>query len=49
MIIEFRKSTAPKLDPRKACLLIIDMQEYQIRREWACFKAVNLVTPGSWI
>ena len=44
--IEFRKNTAPKIDPHKACLLIIDMQEYQIRREWACFKAVNLATPG---
>ena len=44
--LEYRRSMAPTIDPAKACLLIIDMQEYQIRRDWALFKASNMVTPG---
>ncbi len=44
--VELIKKTSPAIDPRKACLLVIDMQEYQVRRDWGCFQFSNLVTPG---
>jgi isochorismate hydrolase len=35
--IEVRKSMAPEIDPNKSALLIIDMQEYQVRKDWASY------------
>ena len=44
--IQLRRSNAPQIDPQKTALVIIDMQEYQIRKEWALYKAVNNFVPG---
>lgn len=44
--LEFRRSIVPPIVPDKAALLIIDMQEYQVRKDWAVYKSMNTVTPG---
>jgi nicotinamidase-related amidase len=44
--IEVRKSMAPEIDPKNSALLIIDMQEYQVRKEWPPYKLANTMVPG---
>ena len=44
--IAVRRAGAPAIDPAKAALLVIDMQNYQVRREWASYKVTNTVVPG---
>jgi nicotinamidase-related amidase len=44
--LEVKKAMAPDIDPQKSALLIIDMQEYQVRKEWAFYKFMNTLVPG---
>ena len=37
---------APEIKPDRAALLVIDMQEYQVRKSWAAYKLSNAVVPG---
>ncbi len=36
----------PAIVPSKAALLVIDMQEYQVRKGWTCYRAANEAAPG---
>jgi nicotinamidase-related amidase len=43
--LNVRKTMAPELNLDKLALLIIDMQEYQVRKDWSAYKLANaLVT-----
>ena len=44
--LEIRKSMAPEIKPDKSALLIIDMQEYQVRKDWAAYKISDFGVPG---
>lgn len=44
--VEMRKSTIPEIHPKKSALLIIDMQEYQVRRQWAGHRYSDALLPG---
>ena len=44
--IDIRKTMAPEIKPDRAALLVIDMQEYQVRKSWAAYKLSNAVVPG---
>jgi nicotinamidase-related amidase len=44
--LEMRKSMIPGIKPDKSALLIIDMQEYQVRKKWAAYRLSNAVVPG---
>lgn len=43
---ETRKLTAPEINPETSALLIIDMQEYQVKKEWAPYKLSNAAFHG---
>ena len=44
--IVFRRSWWPALDPRRAAVLVVDMQEYQVRPEWPYHQFRNKFSPG---
>ncbi|MBA3031089.1 MAG: cysteine hydrolase [Desulfobacteraceae bacterium] len=44
--IENNKLKTPEIIPGKSALLIIDMQEYQVRKKWASYKLTNAGIPG---
>ena len=44
--LEIKKSMAPDIDPKKSALLIIDMQEYQVRKDWAFYKFMDNMVSG---
>ena len=44
--IALRKSVAPPIEARRDALLVIDMQNYQIRKDWGCYESVSKVAPG---
>ncbi len=44
--LDMRKSMAPIIRPEKCGLLIIDMQEYQVRKGWPAYKLSNSIVPG---
>ena len=44
--LEARQLMLPEIRPNKCGLLIIDMQEYQVRKNWAAYKLNNFVVPG---
>lgn len=44
--LEVRKALAPTVKPDKCGLLVIDMQEYQVRKKWATYRLVNSIVPG---
>jgi nicotinamidase-related amidase len=44
--LEIKKSMAPDIDPKQSALLIIDMQEYQVRKDWAFYKFMDNMVPG---
>jgi len=35
-----------EIEPKKTAVLIIDMQKYQVERDWPLFKAINELNPG---
>lgn len=44
--LDMRKSMAPVIRPERCGLLIIDMQEYQVRKGWPAYKLSDSVVPG---
>jgi nicotinamidase-related amidase len=44
--LEVMRAGTPKIKPNKSALLIIDMQEYQVRKDWPLFKLMNDSVPG---
>jgi nicotinamidase-related amidase len=46
--VEVRKSMTPEIIPNKSALLIIDMQEYQVKKDWPAYKLMDKLIPGIW-
>jgi nicotinamidase-related amidase len=46
--VEVRKAMTPEIIPNKSALLIIDMQEYQVKRDWPAYKLMDKWIPGIW-
>lgn len=44
--LETRRTMVPTISPLKSVLLIIDMQKYQVRKEWTIYKFLNSLSPG---
>ena len=44
--LELRRRQTPPIDPDKAALLVIDMQEYQVRKGYTIYDALNNIVPG---
>lgn len=44
--ITLRRSQSRPIDPNCAALLIIDMQEYQVRKTWTCYQLGTAANPG---
>jgi nicotinamidase-related amidase len=44
--LALRRAMTPAIVPSKAALLVIDMQEYQVRKGWTCYRAANEFSPG---
>lgn len=44
--LETRRTMVPTISPLKSALLIIDMQKYQVRKEWTVYKFLNSLSPG---
>jgi len=44
--LETRRTMVPTLSPLKSALLIIDMQEYQVRKDWTVYRFLNSLSPG---
>ena len=44
--LEVMKAGAPEIKPHRSALLIIDMQEHQIRTKWSLYKLINDSVPG---
>lgn len=45
-LVEILRKTRPVLNPGKAALLVVDMQECQVRRDGAPYKMMTAVAPG---
>ncbi len=44
--LRFRHNQMGDIDPKKTALLIIDMQKYQVEKEWAIYKTLDQISPG---
>ena len=44
--LDIMRATTPEINPHKSALLIIDMQEYQVRKDWALYKLMDESVPG---
>lgn len=44
--LKIKNSMTPEIKPEKCGLLIIDMQEYQVRKNWTAYKLANAMVPG---
>jgi nicotinamidase-related amidase len=44
--LRLRRDFMGEIDPKKTALLVIDMQKYQVEREWAVYKILNANSPG---
>lgn len=44
--LRLRRDLMGEIDPQKTALLVIDMQKYQVEREWAMYKILNANSPG---
>ncbi len=40
------QSRMGKIIPKKTALIIVDMQKYQVKKEFGAYKAANSITPG---
>ena len=47
-LIEMKKNLMGKIRPTKTALLVIDMQKYQVQKEWIAYKSMDSFIPGSW-
>ena len=44
--LRFRHDQMGKIDPKRTALLVIDMQKYQVQKDWPLYKAVDGINPG---
>lgn len=44
--IEVRETLTPPVEIEKTALVIIDMQEYQVRKDWPCYRIADAAAPG---
>jgi nicotinamidase-related amidase len=44
--LEVMRMGTPEIKPHKSALLIVDMQEYQVRKDWSLYKLMNESVPG---
>ena len=44
--LKFSKSLMGEIKPEETALIVIDMQKYQIQKDWTVYKAINKITPG---
>jgi nicotinamidase-related amidase len=44
--LRLRRNFMGDIDPKKTVLLVIDMQKYQVEREWAVYKIMDANSPG---
>ncbi|NVM55758.1 MAG: cysteine hydrolase, partial [Candidatus Helarchaeota archaeon] len=44
--IRFRHDQMGKINPKKTALLVIDMQKYQVQKNWPLYKAADGINPG---
>ena len=44
--LEVMRMGTPEIKPHKSALLIIDMQEYQVRKDWPLYRLMNESVPG---
>ncbi len=44
--LKIKNSMTPEIKPDKCGLLIIDMQEYQVRKNWTAYKLADAMVPG---
>ena len=44
--LEVMRAGTPEIKPHKSALLIIDMQKYQVRKDWSLYKLMNESVPG---
>ena len=45
-LLALRRARPINIDPGRAALLVVDMQEYQVRKGYALFESMNTVVPG---
>ncbi|MFX1280500.1 MAG: cysteine hydrolase family protein [Promethearchaeota archaeon] len=43
---KFHQRLINEILPKKTALIVVDMQKYQVQKDYAAFKAMNNITPG---
>jgi nicotinamidase-related amidase len=43
---KFRQRLIGQIIPKTTALIVVDMQKYQVQKDYAAYKAMNTVTPG---
>lgn len=43
---KFRQGLISDIEPKKTALIIVDMQKYQVQKDYIAYKAMDNVTPG---
>jgi len=43
---KFRQKLIGEIIPKKTALIVVDMQKYQVQKDYAAYKVMNKVTPG---
>jgi len=44
--LRFRHDQLEEIHPKKTALIIIDMQKYQVEKDWTVFKTLDRISPG---
>lgn len=43
---KFKQRLISEIIPKQTVLIVVDMQKYQVQRDYAAYKAMNKITPG---
>ncbi|MFW9939187.1 MAG: cysteine hydrolase family protein [Candidatus Thorarchaeota archaeon] len=43
---KFQQGLIRDIDPKKAALIVVDMQKYQVQKDYIAYKAMDKITPG---
>lgn len=43
---KFHQRLISEMQPKKTALIVVDMQKYQVQKDFAAFKAMDKITPG---
>jgi len=43
--LEIKRTSVPPIDPTQSAVLVVDMQEYQVRKDWPVYKTANAAVP----